>query len=151
MLHAARRASAIRTAGQAEGRGGEGGARKGRERYQGGGEGGRGAPPLVAGVGSGGASSARGRGCAGESEGACSISRQPFPRQRAAPLYEYSLLIYRPGALSSLHGQAFFQGSGRQSLESKEGGGRNGVGMGGGEGRGKKDAKGENKAARGSV
>lgn len=31
------------------------------------------------------------------------------------PLCSYSLLIYRPGALSSLHGQAFFQGSGSYS------------------------------------
>lgn len=43
----------------------------------------------------------------------------PFPSQRDAPLYEYSLLIYRPDALSSLHGQAFFQDSGRQSLRAK--------------------------------
>lgn len=49
----------------------------------------------------------------GGGRGACSIRRAGSGE--ATPLCSYSLLIYRPGALSSLHGQAFFLCLGRYS------------------------------------
>lgn len=110
------------------------GCEEGRERYQDGGKGQERAPFLMAGVGLGGASSALERGCAGKKQRSMQHIQAAFPKaaRRAIVRVLTSYLQTRCPLLASRAG--IFSGLGEAEFgEQRE---KNGVGMGGGEGRG---------------